>query len=79
MMRECNYNGMSCSAANFTSFISALYGACYTFNAKLKDAVNDGIRYNADNGGMGLLQLQFYTYQYQYVPYVSYGKGNIIV
>jgi hypothetical protein len=79
MMMDCNYNGMSCSVTNFTSFISPTYGFCYTFNAKLKDVVNDGIRHNADNGGYGLLELSLYTYPHQYVPYLSYGKHNIIL
>ena len=74
MMIYCNYNGIPCSATNFTWFVSGIYGLCYTFNAKLKDTINDGIRYNADNGGDGILNLRLYTHQHQYVPYMSYGK-----
>ena len=76
IMMYCNYNGIPCSSVNFTSFISSMYGACYTFNARLKNSENGGIRYNTDNGGSGLLQLRLYTYQHQYVPYLTYGKYN---
>ena len=78
MMMNCNYNGMSCSVINFTWFITPTYGICYTFNAKLKDTVNDGLRYNADNGQNGVLELQLYVHQHQYVPYISKGEDNII-
>jgi hypothetical protein len=79
MMMNCTYNGLLCSTANFTRFISPSYGFCYTFNAKLKNTDNDGIRVNAENGGNGLLDLRLYTHQQQYVPYLSYGKCNIII
>lgn len=79
MMMTCSYNGFPCSVVNFTSFVSASYGFCYTFNAKLKDGVNNGIRYNVDHGGNGLLQLSLYIYQHQYVPYLTYGEYNITV
>jgi Amiloride-sensitive sodium channel len=79
MMISCNYNGMSCSAVNFTSFITPTYGLCYTFNAKLKDAVNDGIRYNSDNGQTGILQVRLYAHEHQYVPYISQGNCNVMI
>ena len=77
MLIACNYNGIPCTATNFTWFITASYGLCYTFNAKLKDADNNGIRYNADNGGNGVFDIRLYTHQHQYVPYVAYGKCHI--
>ncbi|CAF2800664.1 unnamed protein product [Rotaria sp. Silwood2] len=77
MMISCAYNGMSCSAANFTWFLSAVYGMCYTFNAKLKNATNDGIRYNADYGGNGVLELRLYVHRHQYVPYRSNAVGMV--
>jgi hypothetical protein len=77
MMISCNYNGISCSAGNFTSFITPTYGLCYTFNAKLKDAVNDGLRYNSDNGQNGVFQVRLYTHEHQYVPYISQGNDTI--
>lgn len=78
MLMSCNYNGISCSSANFTWFASASFGFCYTFNAKLKNAaVNDGIRYSSDNGGYGLLELRLYAHQQLYVPYLSYGKCQL--
>ncbi|CAF3383250.1 unnamed protein product [Rotaria sp. Silwood1] len=77
MMMSCTYNGLSCSAANFTWFLSPTYGMCYTFNAKLKNTINDGIRYNADNGGNGVLELRLYAHRHQYVPYLSNAVGMV--
>lgn len=73
MLMSCFYNGMRCTPANFTWFMSPSYGLCYTFNAKLKDALNSPLKYNADNGGTGLLELRLYAHQHQYVPYLSNG------
>ena len=77
MMMYCNYNGMSCEASNFTWFISPNYGLCYTFNALLKTTGQDGLKYNADNGSSGILQLRFYVHQHQYVPYLSKGSSRM--
>ncbi|CAF0762726.1 unnamed protein product [Adineta ricciae] len=79
MMMYCNYNGMSCEASNFTWFISPNFGLCYTFNALLKTTGQDGLKYNADNGSSGILQLRFYVHQHQYVPYLSNGVGMAIL
>ncbi|CAF1186999.1 unnamed protein product [Rotaria magnacalcarata] len=77
MMMSCSYNGVACTAANFTSFISPTYGMCNTFNAKLKNIDNGGIRYNSDNGANGLLQLALYTHEQQYVPFMTQGTGIV--
>ncbi|CAF1400968.1 unnamed protein product [Adineta steineri] len=77
MMMSCNYNNMPCTTTNFTWFISPLYGLCYTFNALLKSTGQSGIKYNADNGANGLLELSFYVHQNQYVPYLSNGIGMV--
>ncbi|CAF3660232.1 unnamed protein product [Rotaria sordida] len=77
MMISCEYNGITCSVANFTWFLTPSYGTCYTFNAKLKNAVNGGIRYNADNGRMGIFKLQLYAHRHQYVPYLSNATGMV--
>ena len=77
MLMYCDYNGIPCSSANFTQFITASFGSCYTFNARMKNVANGGIRYNADNGGNGLLQLRLYTHQHLYVPYVALGKCQV--
>ena len=74
MLIDCNFNGAVCSAKNFTWFRTAVHGLCYTFNAKLKNVANGGVRTSSENGGVGVLSLRFYTHQHQYVPYVSYGK-----
>ena len=76
MMIYCNYNGLPCTVANFTSFVSPLYGLCYTYNAKLKNATDNDVKNSGDNGGNGLFQLQLYAYQHQYVPYMLNGKCN---
>ncbi|CAF2079938.1 unnamed protein product [Rotaria magnacalcarata] len=77
MMMSCSYNGVACTAANFTSFISPTYGMCYTFNAKLKNIDNGGIRYNSDNGANGLLQLALYAHEQQYVPSMINATGIV--
>ncbi|CAF4569268.1 unnamed protein product, partial [Rotaria magnacalcarata] len=77
MMMSCSYNGVACTAANFTSFISPTYGMCNTFNAKLKNVVDGGIRYDSDNGANGLLQLALYTHEQQYVPFMTQGTGIV--
>ncbi|UJR17418.1 hypothetical protein I4U23_004313 [Adineta vaga] len=79
MMMSCIYNNMPCTTANFTWFISSLYGLCYTFNALLKTTGQDGLKYNADNGANGLLELRFYVHQHQYVPYLSNGIGLVVL
>lgn len=73
MLMECNYNGVPCSVVNFTSFIKPRFGLCHTFNARMKNVEEQGIRYNADNGGGGLLKLRLYIHRHQYVPYLSAG------
>ncbi len=74
MLIKCNFNGMNCSADNFTSFISTAHGLCYTFNAKLKNTIDGGVRNSGDNGGNGYLGLRFYVHSHQYVPYTAPGK-----
>ncbi|CAF1603244.1 unnamed protein product [Adineta ricciae] len=79
MLISCSYNRLTCTAANFTWFISPSYGLCYTFNAKLKDSFGDTLKYNADNGENGKLELHLYIHQHQYVPYLSNGVGAVIL
>ena len=74
MLINCSYNGILCAAENFTWFTTAMYGRCYTFNARMKNVPDGGIRLNTDNGGTGVLTLRFYIHRHQYVPYLSYGK-----
>lgn len=78
MLMSCSYNGLPCTATNFTWFMSARYGLCYTFNAKLKDSFNGTLRMNSDNGNNGLLQLSLYIHSHQYVPYFSDGQYLLI-
>ena len=74
MLMNCSYNAIPCSAANFTQFITSSYGYCYTFNAKLKNRPNGGVRNGSDYGGYGLLELRLYTHRQLYVPYMVAGK-----
>lgn len=39
MLMSCEYNGVSCTAQNFTKFWSNLYGNCYTFNDGLNQPI----------------------------------------
>lgn len=74
MLYTCSYNSYPCSAADFISFTSSVYGLCYTFNAKIKNTSNDSVRYGNQYGGNGVLDLEFYVYSHQYVLYTSVGK-----
>jgi hypothetical protein len=72
MLMSCTYNGVGCNSSDFISFLSAAYGLCYTFNAKMKSnqiTVRNATAY----GGTGLLQLKLYAQSQQYVPYVAQG------
>ncbi|UJR24443.1 hypothetical protein I4U23_005819 [Adineta vaga] len=71
MLIKCTYNGINCSANDFVSFISQIYGLCYTFNADASNINNGQLHYNNDNGMSGLLQLDLYIHSHQYVPYLS--------
>jgi hypothetical protein len=64
---KCQYNGFDCSIENFISFLSPIYGLCYTFNNKVKNLPNGGVRDANENGGNGKLQLQLYAHSNQYV------------
>ena len=53
-------------------------GLCYTFNAK-SSSVNSttSVRTTAENGGQGVLKLEFFVYDYLTVPYITDGVGII--
>jgi hypothetical protein len=73
MLINCSYNGITCTADDFISFISSTYGLCYTFNAKTKNANGSDVRYTDDNAGSGDLILRLYAQSHLYIPYVSEG------
>ncbi len=73
MLISCVYNGKNCSTDDFTSFLSSYYGLCYTLNAKNDRIRNGSLFYNSDNGGFGLLKLQFYLHSHLYIPYFADG------
>jgi hypothetical protein len=74
MLKSCYFNSEPCSAADFIPFLSAEYGLCYTFNAKLKNSTSSSIRYSNEYGGNGELDLSLYVHSDQYVPYISDGE-----
>jgi len=74
MLHECSYNFQPCSVDDFISFISPAYGLCHTFNAKLKNSINDSVRYGNFYGGSGIFSLGLYIHSHQYVPYTTDGK-----
>jgi hypothetical protein len=71
MLYSCSFNSEPCSAADFIPFLSAEYGLCYTFNAKLKNSINSNVRYANEYGGNGELDLSLYVHSDQYLPYIS--------
>jgi len=72
MLISCLYNKLPCKYNDFIPFLSATYGLCYTFNAKM--ILNEtSVRNATDNGGNGILQLKLYAYSNQYVPFISEG------
>ena len=77
MLISCSYNDIPCSVVNFTSFVSLRYGTCYTFNLKMKNITNGGLKYSSDNGGDGKLLASFYIHQHQYIPYLTQGKHKL--
>ncbi|CAF3751624.1 unnamed protein product [Rotaria sp. Silwood1] len=77
MLYKCTFNNLPCSIENFTTFNSAFYGRCYTFNAKMKSNSNNSVRYVNHNGGNGVLDLEFYVHSHQYVPYFWKGAGMV--
>ena len=73
MLIDCSYNGITCTADDFISFISSSYGLCYTFNAKTKNVNGSDVRNTNDNAGSGDLILRLYAHSHLYIPYVSEG------
>ncbi|CAF4012608.1 unnamed protein product [Rotaria sordida] len=68
---------MPCSINDFVPFTSFLYGACYTFNAALKNNTNRNILYANEYGGDGKLSIGLYIHSHQYVPHLPSGFGAI--
>lgn len=73
MLMDCSFNNVPCNASDFVPFLSSFYGACYTFNAKLKNSINKRILYANDHGGDGTLNLRLYIHAHQYIPYLLDG------
>ena len=74
MLYFCRFNSQPCSAADFISFTSSIYGGCYTFNARLKPNRNGTMRYLNDNAGQGILELGLYLHSHQSVPNLYNGR-----
>ncbi|CAF0776680.1 unnamed protein product [Rotaria sordida] len=68
---------MPCSVNDFVPFISFVYGACYTFNAQLKNNGNRNTVYANEYGGDGKLSIGLYIHSHQYVPSLRDGFGAV--
>ena len=79
MLYTCIFNGQNCWEADFIPFMSAAYGQCYTFNAKLKNSENNSVRYINENGGNGFLYLGLYVHGYQYFYSTGTGKKTLFL
>ena len=79
MLCTCTFNYRPCSIDDFIMFKSASYGLCFTFNAKMKNMTGDSsIRHSNLYGGPGILKLGLYIHSYQYIPYITDGKNNLL-
>ena len=76
MLIRCRFNDVPCNTSDFISFESPLYGRCYTYNAKMKDQPNGGVRDSNLNGGNGVLDLHLYIHSHQYIPYLTDGTHD---
>ncbi|CAF3139278.1 unnamed protein product [Rotaria sp. Silwood2] len=77
LMYKCTFNNRPCSTNDFISFTSSVYGACYTFNAKLKNNAGQNILYANEYGGDGKLSIGLYIHGHQYVPFLMEGFGAV--
>ena len=79
MLLGCEYNGIPCAASDFRSFLSSMYGLCYTFNTKVRDVNASRLRSITDNAGTGRLLLHLYAHSHLYVPSVSRGQFTVMM
>ncbi|CAF3788252.1 unnamed protein product [Rotaria sordida] len=77
MMYKCSFNDMPCSVNDFVRFTSFVYGACYTFNAQLKNNAKRNTVYANKYGGDGKLSISLYIHSHQYVPSLRDGFGAV--
>ena len=73
MLYKCSFNHRKCSATDFIPFISAYYGYCYTFNAKMKSSENKSVRYSYLDD-VTSLDLGLYVHSHQYISGTTMGK-----
>jgi len=73
MLMSCSYNDQTCTANDFSSFLSSDHGRCYTFNAKKQNSTGSDLRSTNENGGTGTLELRLYAQSQLYVPYMADG------
>ena len=77
ILMSCVYNGILCTAMNFTMFPSFTFGKCYTFNAKLKGPDDPGPLSNTDgDSSQPGLQLELYLHRHQSVPFIHSGNDH---
>jgi hypothetical protein len=76
LILECSFNGMTCSAINFSHFLTPDYGNCYTFNSGMPDANGGGGGlYSARAGVRHGLHLKLFTEHNEHIAGLRAGKG----
>lgn len=74
VLLSCLFNGRSCTAADFTSFMSPIYGMCHTFNAQKRNSSKNNLYLANQYGGEGTLSLGVYVHSHQQIPHLSQSK-----
>lgn len=74
LLYSCQFNSVPCNETDFIPFMTATFGMCYTFNAKLKDATYESVRDGNQYGGAGKLELGLYVHSHLYLPYLVDSK-----
>ena len=74
MLHYCTFNNVPCSASDFILFTSFTHGACYTYNARLKNMTSRRLLYANEYGSDGKLSLGLYVHGHQYVPNIQDGE-----
>ncbi|XP_077988552.1 epithelial sodium channel subunit alpha-like [Glandiceps talaboti] len=76
LLVNCQWNGVKCSPSNFTSFLSSMYGNCFTFNSGRNNSKISSTNYAGPHYGLGLTM---FIEQDQYLEEFSDTAGVRIV
>ena len=74
LLLGCSYNSAPCTKDEFVSFLSPVYGNCFTFNAKADHIRGGNNHLVTENGNWGVLTLDIYIHNHLYIPYFSSGE-----